>query len=215
MCRYENFDETGLVGGEWSEMRMTVRKWFDCISWIGIVLMAVFCICLWKMGIFSSQENLKTFIAGFGMIGGLVFVLIQIVQVVIPIIPGGVSCLAGVLLFGAGMGFLYNYIGICIGSILAFLIAKAYGRPLLEKMFQPKLIEKYESWTQTKNRFAKLFAVAIFLPVAPDDFLCYLAGTTNMSLKLFTAIILLGKPCSIAAYSLGLTQIFKLVSSFA
>ena len=48
---------------------------------------------------------------GFGLIGGLVFVFIQIEQVVIPIIPGGISCLAGVVLFGAGMGFLYNYVG--------------------------------------------------------------------------------------------------------
>ncbi len=194
---------------------MTVKKWCKFISWMGILLMAVICVYFWKMGIFSSQEKLKAFIAGFGLIGGLVFVFIQIVQVVIPIIPGGVSCLAGVILFGGGMGFIYNYVGICIGSIIAFLIAKAYGRPLLEKMFQPRLIEKYESWTQTRNRFAKLFALAIFLPVAPDDFLCYLAGTTNMSLRMFIAIILLGKPCSIAAYSLGLTQIFKLVSSFA
>ena len=194
---------------------MTIRKWCNVISVIGILLMAAISVYLWKTGVFSSQENLRDFIADFGAAGGLVFVFIQIVQVVIPIIPGGVSCLAGVILFGAGLGFVYNYVGICIGSVIAFLIARAYGKPLLEKMFEPKLIEKYESWTQTQNRFAKLFALAIFLPVAPDDFLCYLAGTTNMSLKMFTVIILLGKPCSIAAYSLGLTQIFKLISNFA
>ena len=196
-------------------MRMTIRKWCNVISVIGILLMAAISVYLWKTGVFSSQEKLRDFIADFGVAGGLVFVFIQIVQVVIPIIPGGVSCLAGVILFGAGLGFIYNYVGICIGSVIAFLIARAYGKPLLEKMFEPKLIEKYESWTQTQNRFAKLFALAIFLPVAPDDFLCYLAGTTNMSLKMFTVIILLGKPCSIAAYSLGLTQIFKLISNFA
>ena len=194
---------------------MTIRKWCNIISVTGILLMAAISVYLWKIGVFSSQEKLQEYIAGFGVMGGLVFVFIQIIQVVIPIIPGGISCLAGVILFGAGMGFVYNYVGICIGSVIAFLIAKAYGKPLLEKMFQPKLLEKYDSWTQTQNRFAKLFALAIFLPVAPDDFLCYLAGTTNMSLKTFTVIILLGKPCSIAAYSLGLTEIFKLISNLA
>lgn len=193
---------------------MTIKKWCNIISGVGILLMVVSSVYLWRMGVFSSQEKLREFITGFGVAGGLVFVFIQIVQVVIPIIPGGISCLAGVILFGAGMGFIYNYVGICIGSVIAFLIAKAYGRPVLEKMFQPKLPEKYENWTQTQNRFSKLFALAIFLPVAPDDFLCYLAGTTNMSLKTFTVIILLGKPCSIAAYSLGLTQIFKWISNF-
>lgn len=177
-------------------------------------LMLLLCLYLWKRGVFSSQEEMTRFVTGFGITAGLIFVLIQIVQVVIPIIPGGVSCLVGVLMFGAKMGFVYNYIGICIGSIIAFLIAKAYGRPVLEKLFEEKQLQKYENWTQTKNRFAKLFALAIFFPVAPDDFLCYLAGTTNMNLKTFTTIILLGKPASIAIYSLGLAKIFALILNF-
>lgn len=41
--------------------------------------------------------------------------------------------------------------------------------------------------------------------MAPDDFLCYLAGTTDMTWRRYTAIILLGKPFAIALYSLGLT----------
>ena len=45
---------------------------------------------------------------------------------------------------------------------------------------------------------------AIFFPCAPDDFLCMLAGLTKMSWKRFSAIILLGKPGSIAIYSLAL-----------
>ena len=44
-----------------------------------------------------------------------------------------------------------------------------------------------------------------------DDFLCYLAGTTKMTWKQFTAVIVLGKPFSIALYSLGLTTAFKML----
>lgn len=191
---------------------MMIRKCFQVISWIGMLMLLIVCIFLWKKGIFSSQEALRKFIAGFGMLGGFIFVMIQIIQVIVPIIPGGVSCLAGVLLFGAGMGFVYNYVGISIGSIFAFLIAKKYGKPLLENMFQPQLLAKYENWTQTRNRFTKLFAFAIFFPVAPDDFLCYLAGTTNMKLGTFTTIIVFGKPCSIALYSIGLAELCKWIS---
>lgn len=56
-----------------------------------------------------------------------------------------------------------------------------------------------------EKRFDKLFALAIFLPIAPDDFLCYLAGTTAMTWKKFTAIIVLGKPFAILLYSLLLS----------
>ena len=164
----------------------------------------------WRSGIFTSKEAMEQFILQFGIAGGIVFVLIQIIQVVVPIIPGGISCLVGVLLFGAWKGFFYNYIGICIGSIMAFFIARRYGRALLHAMFDEKLIQKYEGWTQKNNRFTKLFALAIFFPVAPDDFLCYLAGTTKMKAEIFMAVILLGKPLSIAAYSMGLNVIFRL-----
>lgn len=161
----------------------------------------------------DMQGRLQDFIAGFGLLGMFVFIVFQAVQVVVPVIPGGLSCLAGVILFGAWKGFLCNYIGICAGSVIAFLIAKQLGRPLMEAVFKKKQIEKYENWTTENNRFTKLFALAIFLPLAPDDFLCYLAGTTKMKLGSFTGIILAGKPAAIALYSLGLMTVFSHMTS--
>ena len=147
--------------------------------------------------------------AAWGPAGALLFTVFQAVQVVVPILPGGLGCLAGVLLFGAVEGFLYNYIGICVGSLLAFAVARSCGKPLLPLLFSERTIAKYSRWAEEKGRFARLFALAIFLPVAPDDFLCYLAGTTEMSWRRFTAIILLGKPFAIALYSLGLTVVWR------
>ena len=175
-----------------------------------IASMAGFAVCIllavWGVwsGAFASQQVMEETVAGFGVLGVALFILIQAVQVVIPILPGGVSCLAGVLMFGAVRGFLYNYIGICAGSILAFAFAKSCGRPLLLKLFGEKMLKKYDGWTEDRKRFDRLFVLAIFLPVAPDDFLCYLAGTTAMSWKLFIAAILLGKPFAILLYSLFL-----------
>lgn len=186
---------------------------FQSISALGFLVSVALCIYGWKKGIFSSQDTLQRFIAGFGIAGAVVFVLFQAVQVVVPVLPGGIGCFAGVLLFGAWRGFCYSYIGICIGSVLAFLVAKYYGRPILHSLFSEKLIARYERWASEKGRFPKLFAIAIFLPVAPDDFLCYLAGTTEMTLSQFTAIILLGKPFAIALYSIGLMAVFTRIPS--
>jgi len=183
------------------------------LSTSGLIFSAALCLYGWRAGIFSSQDQLQSCIAGFGIAGAAVFVAFQAVQVVVPILPGGLGCLAGVLLFGAWKGFLYNYIGICAGSVMAFLVAKSCGKPILRCFFSEKRIGKYETWTSEKNRFAKLFALAIFLPVAPDDFLCYLAGTTEMTLSSFTAIILMGKPFAIALYSMGLMAVFTRLSA--
>ena len=189
------------------------QRWMKLVSTAGLVLSVALCIYGLHSGIFTSQDKLQSFIAGFGLAGVAVFIVFQAVQVVLPVLPGGIGCLAGVLLFGMWKGFFYNYIGICGGSILAFLIAKFYGKAVLHCFFSKKLIQKYEAWAAEKERFAKLFAIAIFLPVAPDDFLCYLAGTTEMSLPRFTLIILLGKPLAIALYSLGLMTFFTHVTA--
>jgi len=182
---------------------------FKIISTVGLLCSVILCVYGWRSGVFTSQEKLQELIDGFGIAGPFVFILFQIVQVIIPILPGGVSCLAGVVLFGAWKGLLYNYIGICIGSVFAFLIARYYGRPILYKFFSDKMIQKYDKITSKNGNFSKWFALAIFLPVAPDDFLCYLAGTTEMSLQKFTITIFCCKPFAISLYSLGFAVIFS------
>jgi uncharacterized membrane protein YdjX (TVP38/TMEM64 family) len=175
------------------------------------VLGGLFCVLFVIYGLqqrlFTSQEALQSFVDGFGFFGGAVFVLFQAVQVVVPILPGGLGCLAGVLLFGPWLGFAYNYAGICVGSMAAFFLARLYGRPILTMMFRQETIAKYEVWTG--RHFTKWFALAIFFPVAPDDFLCWLAGTTSMSWRTFNTVIWLGKPASIALYSVGLHMVFQ------
>lgn len=114
-------------------------------------------------------------------------------------------------MFGPVWGFVYNYVGICIGSIAAFLLAKRFGQPFVKGITNERTYEKYVGWLERGSKFDKFFALAIFFPVAPDDFLCYLAGLTRMRLKKFSVIILLGKPASIALYSLGLTTVAGLV----
>jgi uncharacterized membrane protein YdjX (TVP38/TMEM64 family) len=189
------------------------RNTIRICSVLSLVVCIAFSVYAYNRHLFTSQAALEAYIAGFGAIGALIFIAFQAVQVVIPILPGGLGCLGGVLLFGPWTGFLYNYIGICAGSIAAFFIARSCGKPILYSLFNEKTIAKYETWTGNKSKFAKWFAIAIFLPVAPDDFLCYLAGTTQMSWKEFTAIILLGKPAAIALYSLGLNMILQQIVS--
>ncbi len=185
------------------------RKIVQGISLIGFAACILFAIWGWRSGVLTSQEQLEALVRSCGAAGIVLFVLFQAVQVVVPVLPGGLGCLAGVLLFGPLWGFVYNYVGICMGSLAVFAVARYCGKPLLSLLFSEKTIAKYSSWAEEKNRFAKMFALAIFFPVAPDDFLCYLAGTTGMSWRCYTAIILLGKPFAIALYSLGLTVVWR------
>ncbi|HJA91884.1 MAG TPA: TVP38/TMEM64 family protein [Candidatus Eisenbergiella merdipullorum] len=185
---------------------------------VGLLACAVFFVYGMKKGLFVSEEAMAQFLSGLGIWGPLVFVAIQVVQVVIPIMPGGISCLVGVLLFGPLWGFIYNYVGICAGSVLAFQIARKFGMPAVERAAGSQKIGRYLKWMDN-GVFDRLFAAAIFFPASPDDLLCFIAGVTRMRFRKFFLIILLGKPLSIALYSLGLAavfgQILKLVGGTA
>ncbi|HBK5465125.1 TPA: TVP38/TMEM64 family protein [Enterococcus faecium] len=179
-------------------------KLINFISIIGLGLSIALTIYFINLGVFKDLNALRGLVGDSIILGPIIFVFIQILQVVIPIIPGGISTAAGVLIFGPYAGFIYNYIGICIGSIIIFLLGRRYGKPFILSMISDKTYNKYIGWLDNQNRFEKLFALAIFLPVAPDDALCLMAGLTNMSVKRYTLIILIAKPLSIFLYSMAL-----------
>lgn len=179
-------------------------SWAGWLTALGMMLMAVLVYMGIRAELFTSQEALEAFLLRMGILAPLLFILIQIVQVVIPILPGAIGCLAGVLIFGPFWGFLYNYIGICLGSVIVFFLSRNYGKPFVLRMVKEKNYQKYVGWLDKGKAFDRCFAAAIFFPLAPDDLLCYLAGLTSMKAKRFTGIIFLGKPVSIALYSMGL-----------
>jgi uncharacterized membrane protein YdjX (TVP38/TMEM64 family) len=185
-------------------------KLIDFITILGLIMTGIFIIYGFETKLFVSYDALQGFLQKFGIFAVIAFVLVQAVQVVVPIIPGALGCLAGVVIFGPWQGFLYNYLGICLGSIIAFFLSRHYGIGLVEKLSSKKLLNKYRSWL-TNDKFDKWFAIAIFLPVAPDDFLCYLAGITRISVKKFCMIIFTCKPFAIVAYSMGLNLIFTTI----
>lgn len=180
------------------------KRILHIITALGVIAMTAFVVYGFRTGLFQDKKAMEAFVQQGGIWGPVLFVLIQIVQVVIPIIPGGISCAAGVILFGAWQGFFYNYIGIVIGSLINFYLARRYGQCFVKFFVKEETYDKYTKWLDKGKKFDKFFALAIFFPVAPDDFLCMLAGLTKMSWKKFSAIILLGKPASIALYSMAL-----------
>lgn len=158
---------------------------------------------------FRSLESFQAYIGSFGLFAPLVLVVIQALQVVLPVLPGFLGCIVGAGMFGAMGGFWCNYIGISAGSILAFFLAKRFGVGLVRCMIP---MEKYRSFTEWINRrrsYTLVLFLAILLPLAPDDFLCYFSGLTGMSSRRFVWIILLGKPWCILAYSLFFAHLAK------
>lgn len=167
-----------------------------------LIFSLLFLVRGWASGRFDSVDSMREYIGSFGVFGPLVLTLIQALQVVLPVLPGFLGCIVGAGLFGAAGGFWCNYIGISAGSMAAFLLARRFGVSLVQKMVPMEKYKRWVDWVNGRRSYTAVLFLAILLPLAPDDFLCYFSGLTGMSARRFTWIIVLGKPWCILAYSL-------------
>ena len=182
-------------------MKSKSKLILNILTIIGIVAVIFFIYFAVKERWFLDNEILLTKIKSFGLLAPLCFILIQIVQVVLPVIPGGASCLVGVMAFGAVGGFIYNYVGLVLGSICSFLLSRKFGMSIINKLFKEKDIKKALDKINN-SKYDLIFFLIILLPGLPDDLFCYISGITKMSLKKFTLLILIGKPLTLLVYSI-------------
>lgn len=182
-------------------MKSKSKLILNILTIIGIVAVIFFIYFAVKERWFLDNEILLTKIKSFGLLAPLCFIIIQIVQVVLPVIPGGASCLVGVMAFGAVRGFIYNYVGLVLGSICSFLLSRKFGMSIINKLFKEKDIKKALDKINN-SKYDLIFFLIILLPGLPDDLFCYISGITKMSLKKFTLIILIGKPVTLLVYSI-------------
>lgn len=186
-------------------MEQTASRVKTILTWgmmVLLLLLGLFFLQGYLNGHFDSAESLRSYLAAFGPLSPLVLTVIQALQVVLPVLPGFLGCIVGAGLFGAAEGFWCNYIGISAGSILAFLLARHFGADLVRKMVPVEKYDRCVAWVRKKKSYTAVLSLAILLPLAPDDFLCYFSGLTGMSPQRFISIILLAKPWCILVYSL-------------
>jgi len=160
------------------------------------------------LAIFSSSQNLQEYIKDYGILAPIVFMIIQILQVIIAPIPGNVTTLAGGAIFGVWHGFIYGALGIYIGSFIAYWIARFYGKPLVIKLMGKATYNKYSD-TFIGRSFLVLLTVFLF-PFFPDDALCLIAGVSKIKFGLFIILVIVGRTPSILLTSYIGAGIIKL-----
>lgn len=142
------------------------------------------------LDLFEKRQALRDFITGFGPYAPLVFILIQASQVVLSPIPGEATGFIGGFIFGLP-AFFYSTIGLSIGSIAAFFIARRfrpYVRPWVEKS---SYYMKFERLLGHQGIFIT-FLLFVF-PGFPKDFLCYFLGLSTMPWEAFLLVCTLGR----------------------
>jgi len=136
-----------------------------------------------RLDIFSSAEALQSWVDGFGAAAPLVFFIVQMIQVIVSPIPGSVTTLVGGIMFGFWPAFALSTAAVLTGSLLAFGLARTFGRPLVVRLVGPKITERYLGAMTSRARIALL--LMLLLPFFPDDALSLVAGLTGISWAFF------------------------------
>lgn len=138
---------------------------------------------------FSSQDSIRNFVGQFGIFAPLVFILLQILQVVLTPLSHYTVSIAGGFIFGTWLGFIYNLIGRIIGTAIAFYLGRIFGRKIIKHMVKSETIQKYDHYF---DRGKLLLFLAYFLPLFPDDEASYLAGFSSIRPRVFLPLMALG-----------------------
>jgi len=121
----------------------------------------------------------------------VVFIALQMLQVVAAPIPGEVTGLIGGYLFGPILGTIYSTIGLTVGSWIAFMLARIFGMPLVEKVVTPEVITKYDHFLEHQGAFVSF--VLFLIPGFPKDYLCYIMGVSHMPTRTFILVSTVGR----------------------
>lgn len=175
------------------------------VSLVGVVALCGapegYAVCKEVLRIAGLPNEIRHFVEGWGMLGPVVFILAQVVQVLIAVIPAGPLTLAGVVAFGFWGGFAFSLVGAMLGSMMAFGIGRRWGEPVVVRLVGEKNLECCAE--KLRGGEGRVIFVAMLLPIpAGGDVVCALAGLSTISLKRFFLLVLAGRLPSTAANAL-------------
>lgn len=173
------------------------------VSAIVIVALIVLAAVFWQplYDLVSDQARVEQLVDSAGFWGPLVFMLLQIVQVLAAPVPGQITGFVGGYLFGWALGTVYAMVGSIIGVTIVFWLSRKLGRPFVEYFFDKKTIQKFDYLAESKGVFI-LFLIFL-VPAFPDDLICYIAGLSSIRIRTLVLISFLGRFPTTLALSLA------------
>lgn len=140
----------------------------------------------------SSLKSVKAILNEYKGYSILVYLLAQIIQIVICIIPGQWLQFAAGYTFGFWEGLLFSFIGAAIGSVVSYFLAKMLGQGILYLMFEKEKIDSFVEKLNSKKAIVATFVIYL-IPGLPKDTCAYAAGISNMKLQAFLIVSMLGR----------------------
>ena len=141
--------------------------------------------------LFEDNERIENFITSFGFGAPVIFILLQIFQVLFAPIPGEASGFIGGYLFGTAPGFLYSTIGLSLGSWINILVGRSFGKQFVRRLISDRRLLRFD--TILKRQGVIVFFILFVIPGFPKDYLCFFLGLSKVPLRILVFIASVGR----------------------
>ena len=185
------------------------------INIVAIILLTALFISLYfifkdKFDLLNTKEGLENFIndvQNTGFLGGIILVVIQILQVVVAFIPGEFVELASGIMFGPVLGLVLCLIGLNIGTIIIFGLVKLLGKPFVDENVSDHN-QKF-LFLNNSNRTLIILFFIFLIPGIPKDILIYLVPLTKVKMWQFLIVSSVSRIPSILTSTIAGTSIIN------
>ncbi len=157
----------------------------------GLLLLAYHWVGSPPIEVFLERGSLEAFLERQGARAPLVFLLLQVIQVVLAPIPGHLLGVVSGMLFGLWWGTLYTSLGVGVGSAIVLILARLVGRPLVERLAPASGLARVDRWAA--HRGPLFFFLVFMLPFLPDDLACLALGLSGLPLVPMFLVILIAR----------------------
>lgn len=141
---------------------------------------------------FSSIEDVKALLEAYKLKSIPLYILFQILQIVICVIPGqGLQFAAGYM-YGFWLGYLLSLAGATLGTVLTYYLARILSRDAMRILFDKDKLDDMLNKLNSKRGMMVVFLIYL-IPGVPKDLCTYAAGLSNMKLKPFLILSLIGR----------------------
>jgi len=175
-------------------MTNPMRKRLIGIAGLSVFIAVIFIVSYLFIKNFGTLiENpleIRKIMAHYGIFAYLIFALLNIFQILFAPVPGQVLTVSSGILFGFLKGIIITWVSIIIGGSVAMIISRILGKKILYYLLDENA-KKFEA-TITKRGIAFILFLAIF-PNPIGDGIFYLAGITDVPLKILIPMITLGR----------------------
>ncbi len=158
---------------------------------------------------YIEQEKLRAFIAGYGALAPVIYVLSYAVAPAL-FLPGLPITIAGGILFGPFWGVLYSITGATIGACIAFLVSRYIGRAWIEEKLQSSKWGQLD--TMVEQHGWKAVAFTRLIPLFPFNLLNYAFGLTKVKFSHYavTSFVCMLPACiAFIVFSSSLLEVLK------